>query len=645
MATNRLPISEYIAATKQICDVLGENSQKVDCSDYYHKVKDLLTSHQGKRVRHNITREEKEALKTLRDDKDRMVLTADKGVAMVVMDKSQYIEKCLALLNDPKVYAESRDLTRTIHNKVIATLRLINRKDEDRLYEWKKDWYHRLLPSGSTSPPARFYGLPKIHKANCPMRPIVSACGTSTYNLAKFLTQILQTYVGKTQSFVKDSHDLVRKLSYWEIADDEELVSFDVSALFTSIPVSSALQVINELFIDHMDNPEAKYLYGKSFESNCSGLNKDEVMSLLDLVLNNCVFTFQNKFYKQLHGAAMGSPCSPVVANIYMEFFENKALSIPNAPINTDWWYRYVDDCLTKIKKGNQRVALDFLNSIDEHIKFTIEEPNGEGAIPFLDTHPRPVKGKVECKVYRKPTHTDKYLDWNSNHPLSAKRAVVRALTDRAFKVCSTPEALNNEIEHLHTVLKYNNYPKWMLEKKGRLENPPPPLINPETGNEITKCKYVSVPYFPGVSEKFKSIFKYTPIQVCFKGNNTLKSLLMHPKDPVEKQVNKDVVYKWNCKDCDMSYIGETCRPLVDRVKEHSKSGTSSIYAHHVKSGHQLPTVEDFSIIDRESNQVRREAKEAIHIKRLDPQLNRNIGRMNIPSTFNVLLGVKPKHN
>ena len=105
-----------------------------------------------------------------------------------------------------------------------------------------------------------------------------------------------------------------------------KLVSFDVSALFTSIPVPTALDVINHLFCEHIEDPEAKHKYGCSFRRNTIGLEKDEVMQLLKLVLENCVFTFQDKFFKQLHGAAMGSPCSPVVANIYMEYFENLAL-------------------------------------------------------------------------------------------------------------------------------------------------------------------------------------------------------------------------------------------------------------------------------------------------------------------------------
>ena len=107
-------------------------------------------------------------------------------------------------------------------------------------------------PQGNSSPTPRFYGLPKIHKANYPMQPIVSACGTATYKLAKFLTKILQKYTGITHSFVKDSKGFSQYLRSVHIEQDEELVSFDVSALFICIPFPTALDVINCLFTEHI---------------------------------------------------------------------------------------------------------------------------------------------------------------------------------------------------------------------------------------------------------------------------------------------------------------------------------------------------------------------------------------------------------
>ena len=282
---------------------------------------------------------------------------------------------------------------------------------------------------GNSSPAPRFYGLPKIHKANCPMHPIVSACGTATYQLAKFLTKILQRYMGITPSFVKVCKNFSEHLRSVNISEEEELLSFDISALFTSIPVPTALNVINCLFCEHIEDPEAKHKYGCSFKHNTIGLEKDEVMQLLKLVSKNCVFTIQDKFFKQLQGAAMGSPCSPVVANIYMEYFENIALG-PELPIPVKDWKRCVDDVFSIIPKGNRNTMLQYLNSIDPHIKFNIEQPNKEGVIHFLDTFPKPKGEGIAVSVYRKPTHTDRYLDFNSSHPILAKRAVVRALMD-----------------------------------------------------------------------------------------------------------------------------------------------------------------------------------------------------------------------
>ena len=209
----------------------------------------------------------------------------------------------------------ARTLPRNSTEDIQESLQRLNREHgTSRLYDWSKLYYNKLLPTGNSSPAPRFYGLPKIHKANCPMCPIVSACGMATYQLAKFLTKILQRYTGITPSFVKDSKSFSEHLRLVNISEEEELVSFDVSALFTSIPVPTALDVINRLFCEHIEDPEAKHKYGCSFRWNTIGLEKDEVMQLLKLVLENCVFTFQDKFFKQLHGATMGSSCSPVVA-------------------------------------------------------------------------------------------------------------------------------------------------------------------------------------------------------------------------------------------------------------------------------------------------------------------------------------------
>ena len=260
----------------------------------------------------------------------------------------------MTLLQDANVYQPCRDFTGQIHRQVQAALCKLKGK-HGKEHQWMQLHYYQLLPTGNSSPPARFYGLPKIHKANCPMHPIVSACGMSTYNLAKYLTKILKVYIGHTSSFFKDCKDPMDKLKSIKLQDNEELISFDVSALFTSIPVNQALDVINQLIINHQTDMEFKFKVRQAWYEVADHLDREDVMLLLKIVLNNCVFSFQGQFYKQLHGAAMGSPCSSVVANIDMEYFEKRALG-PELPISftIETWLRYVDDVLTTVKKGTR---------------------------------------------------------------------------------------------------------------------------------------------------------------------------------------------------------------------------------------------------------------------------------------------------
>ena len=93
--------------------------------------------------------------------------------------------------------------------------------------------------------------------------------------------------------------------------------------------------------------------------------------------------------------------------------------------------------------------------------------------------------------------------------------------------MCSSSELLAEEMDHLGKVLKYNNYPKWMIDQHGR-NSSEGRLIDPETGNGVKKSVFISAPYFLGLSESFKQLFKYTPVQVCFKGQNTIKSIVRY---------------------------------------------------------------------------------------------------------------------
>ena len=227
-------------------------------------------------------------------------------------------------------------------------------------------------------------------------------------------------------------------------------MSFDVKALFTSVPIEPALVIIEKLLKED-----------QNLQSRTT-MSIQHIMDLLGLCLRGTYFTFNGKFYEQVEGAAMGSPISPIVANLYMEDFEARAIqSSPNPPL---LWRRFVDDTFVVMKKSHREEFLQHLNSVDNNIQFTSEEPGPEGALPFLDILIKPdQEGRLHTTVYRKPTHTDQYLHWDSLHPISSKYSVVVTLQHRAKTICSNKQLLKEEEEHLSKALMNCNYPRWAL--------------------------------------------------------------------------------------------------------------------------------------------------------------------------------------
>ena len=122
---------------------------------------------------------------------------------------------------------------------------------------------------------------------------------------------------------------------------------------------------------------------------------------------------FNEQFYQQTEGAAMGSPVSPIVANLFMEHFEQLALkSFTRRP---RYWGRYIDDTIVIMLTCAVDSFTEHLNNCHPAIKFTIERMKDQ-TIPVLDTLIRvQADGSLEFNVYRKPTHTDQYLQFDSH--------------------------------------------------------------------------------------------------------------------------------------------------------------------------------------------------------------------------------------
>ena len=200
-------------------------------------------SHVHKHAKPPVTNIEKNtlnALKNLKTDKDRIIVQADKGNCVVVMDTDDYNNKASDLLDNRNTYSLLKnDPTKTTERKLNKIL--LELKKSEKISE---SLYKRLHSSDGLPP--RFYGLPKIHKPQIPLRPIVSFVDSPTYNLSSYLANILEPLVGNTNCHVKNSYEFASFIKDIKLTEDEELVSFDVVSLFTNIPVDLAIRVAEQ---------------------------------------------------------------------------------------------------------------------------------------------------------------------------------------------------------------------------------------------------------------------------------------------------------------------------------------------------------------------------------------------------------------
>ena len=165
--------------------------------------------------------------------------------------------------------------------------------------------YRRLCPMGAGSP--KFYGLPKIHKEGMTWRPVVSSIGAITYETSKELARILKCLVGRYPYYIQNNKDFIHQIQGIHLQPDLFLMSYDVKALFTSVPIQPAININRKLLDEDRELQQR------------TSMTVSYITCILEFCLKSTYFTFQGKHYEQLEGATMGSPISPIVANLYME--------------------------------------------------------------------------------------------------------------------------------------------------------------------------------------------------------------------------------------------------------------------------------------------------------------------------------------
>ena len=387
--------------------------------------------------------------------------------------------------------------------------------------------------------------------------------------------------VGHDSTHLKDTSQFVNDLEKSDISwNTVTMASFDVVSLFTNVDVDEALNVLSEKMSVHTE------------WKNYTFMSKERIIQLCDMCIRYNHFIFMGQYYSQSSGLAMGSPLSPLLANLYMEHLEQKCMNISLQKVLL--YRRYVDDCFVVCPAVNQvQQFLKEFNNTDPSgkIRLTLElEKNGK--LPFLDCMVNREQGKLQLSVYRKPTHSGRVLHFKSAQPKSHMAGTIDSLTRRCYQVCSDLEMKVNEKEYLKSVFINCGYPIGFVEKN---MNP----VRPSKKRDIPTTT-VSIPYVKGVSEKIRSILKRFDTKVYFQKHCTIGRLLCKNSPEYAKEEQKNLVYEISCKDCPKSYVGMTERKVKSRMKEHQKmiekkDRKSALAKHSIDSGHTID-MEGFSI-------------------------------------------------
>lgn len=481
-----------------------------------------------------------------------IIKPADKGSGIVILDRKDYITEVHRQLSNKLHYCRmpysiSRYRRPYLHSvyKELLFKKLITKKTFDFLLSDLKPVNSRGLPAAPKS--RRYYALPKIHKdpnkwpvpfKSPPPRPIISDCGSDSYNLAHFIDLHLAPFCSNHSSYIKDSYDFLEKTSKLTIPPNTFFITLDVNALYTNIDVNDCIMAIEAQM---SKNPHPIHSY---------------ILHLLRFSFAHNDFVFNDEWFLQLLGASMGKRWSPRAADCFVARLEAKALNLAK-PYVPEAYFRFLDDCdlFWSLPLHLFFRFFRIMNSISPFISFTYNIH--AYSTDFLDITIH--KGQrfdflkhPDFKLYRKSTDTFDLLSPLSYHPAHTFSAIPYSQLLRFTRICSSPSDFLVAAKHLHTTLTSQGYPSRDIVKTTNI------LLRKKYGLTINNLqplnKNVLISYFSTLDySKLKKIMYWTKLP---------------DTPPATAHSPGNCVYAVCCVQCNAIYVGLTTN-LLSRWHKH----------------------------------------------------------------------------
>ena len=517
---------------------------------------DLLRLHTKEILKHakapksNLDRNTWNTIKRMREDESIDYYPFDKGSGFVRISRDDAVNKVENEIGNTIIL--DKDPTKTLTTKFQKLLLSIKKE-----INMSNDLYFKLYPSDGTPP--RLYGQIKAHKPtkNYPMRNIVSTVGSPAYQVSSYLTKIIQPTLNKNVSKITNSSSFVSTAKNWIISPTEIQVSYDVIALYPSIPIKKATTVILEIIRNDFDDFKTR-----------TPLGLIHIGKLINLCMENSYFLWNGRIHKLVDSGPIGLSLMVILAEGFLQVLEHNAIQvalskpIPIAPITH---HRYVDDSHDRFNVREEgEEFLKILNTQEPRIQYTAEYEDQQKCLNFLDCSlTNNGKGKYETKVHRKSAITNVQIKPTSNHDDNIKYGVFKGFLHRAKQICSDAY-LEEEIKFLVDVFTENGYERKTLERIVTLNRQP---RNTTPDNR----KIVSLPYIPSIGNKLKQVYAKAGLKVVYKSGRNLQSILSNRNKPKLPANSYPGCYRVPCK-CSGNYIGETKKRTCSRFEEHQKA-------------------------------------------------------------------------
>ena len=560
----------------------------------------------NKYCNYNLTRKERTDLNTLKKRTDIVIRPIDKGNAVFILTPEQYHEENLRQLQNTKFYMKLQSPKYLQANNKIS--RLIENMLNDRVINM--DTYHYLKQHFLNPKSRTFHTLPKAHKPKeswnngiPPGRPIISDCGTASNPVSKYIDSILQPAMQNIPSYLKDSYDTIKKVTAHKHDQDTYLCTADVEALYSNIPTEQGLACTRKMLHD-LGLPNKKIHY---------------IIELMRVILTHNDFKYNQEWYLQVLGCAMGVPFAPCYANIFLHDWETQAHATYTGKKPT-LYLRFIDDILFFFTGTSQELESykKHMANLNPHVRLTFSTSTEQ--VNFLDL--TFYKGKrfkqeniLDHKVYFKDTDTHSLLHHDSSHPTHTFTGIVKSQLLRYSRLCNNQHdfehATNILFRHLIKYRGYKNRRTLYRLKKDMLRKYTNTTANNSniSNHNITTSKN-NIDNFIIANNNNKPLTAQTPTGGMTTCNNRNKKCGIHDQIRQTSHItsfnntdkfkisghmdcsSKNIIYLIECSKCRIQYVGQTSCSLQKRASNHKymtkTDSTRLLYKHYNTPGHNM---------------------------------------------------------